>query len=170
MLRYLKLSQIGIYGLMLVLLSGCGASVDSLVGAYLKTPFLGPVAASSGDIGNDEAWNKAKALYESGDFAGAAAQFESVAWDPYFDGPADFYIGLCKLYQTEPDLNSAIVWLEKAEKKTANLRTHAYWFLTLAYLKTDYDKGVERLYFISESPGHVYTDQASELINALLQL
>lgn len=79
-------------------------------------------------------WTLVHKYYNEGEYNFAATELSKIKTSDPDDKAADFYLGLCYLYDNKTD--RAIEYLQSVSTSTSRLSNNAKWFLSLAYLKT----------------------------------
>ncbi|MEX2591744.1 MAG: tetratricopeptide repeat protein [Anditalea sp.] len=108
-------------------------SVDSLVADYLDEPYKGPPFYR----GPEETIAPWVINYEKGDYQEAKTALEKIVASGGTNPEASFYLGLCYLYQENPDPQNAVSQFNKVLDSDNRYREQALWYLGLAYTLAD---------------------------------
>jgi tetratricopeptide (TPR) repeat protein len=104
-------------------------SPDNLVVTYLEEPYKSPPFFKGSEAqGEDWAIN-----YQKGNYREAKAKLEDIVASGATQLETEFYLGLCYLYQENPDPQNAIQQFEKVLNSNNRYNEQALWYLGLAY-------------------------------------
>jgi tetratricopeptide (TPR) repeat protein len=117
-------------------------SLDSQVAAYLDEPYNSPPFYR----GPEESIVPWAIHYEKGDYQEAKNALEKIVASGDAGPEASFYLGLCYLYQENPDPQNAANQYNKVLGSDNRYREQALWYQGLAYILADqHDLAAETL-------------------------
>ncbi len=132
--------------------------LESEITTMYKAP---PLLRSNGK----EDWARFSILYQESNFTEAFDLLESMEGK---SGQTEFYKGLCKIYQSNPDYHQAIIFLSDPQVKKSRYVQQATYISALCYLKiNDFQNAKKTLTQILQRPNHYKINESAELFETL---
>ncbi|MDN5214689.1 hypothetical protein QQ020_21600 [Fulvivirgaceae bacterium BMA12] len=107
-------------------------TMEVQVQTYLEEHYDNPTVLKGGDDSQGRDWI---VRYNNKNYEEAKVQLEKLIVSDRRNSEANFYLGLCYLYQDTPDFQKAIIQFDKVYQTKNRYHEQALWFLSLTYFQ-----------------------------------
>jgi len=138
-----------------------------LVDIFLSEQFMSPGTLQSAE-GDEDTWQKAIILYSKNEFEQVEAEILKIN-NP--NAEQQLYLGLSKLYKTNPNIKETISLLESIKDRPDNFHQDATdWYLALAYFKNGQHESAKPIIKLIAEGDHFKSLEAIKLLKHIEKL